>query len=71
MITLRPAGSRGHFDFGWLDTHHSFSFGEYFDPDQEQFHALRVLNEDRVQPGEGFGTVAAGPPSEFLFFELA
>jgi redox-sensitive bicupin YhaK (pirin superfamily) len=56
MITLRPAGSRGHFDFGWLDTHHTFSFGEYFDPEQEQFHALRVLNEDRVQPGKGFGT---------------
>ena len=56
MITLRPAGSRGHFDFGWLDTHHTFSFGEYFDPNQEQFHALRVLNEDRVQPGKGFGT---------------
>jgi redox-sensitive bicupin YhaK (pirin superfamily) len=56
MITLRPAGARGHFDFGWLDTRHTFSFGEYFDPDQQQFHALRVLNEDRVQPGKGFGT---------------
>jgi quercetin 2,3-dioxygenase len=56
MITLRPAGARGHFDFGWLDTHHTFSFGDYFDPQHEQFHALRVLNEDRVQPGKGFGT---------------
>jgi redox-sensitive bicupin YhaK (pirin superfamily) len=56
MITLRPAGSRGHFDFGWLDTHHTFSFGEYFDPENQQFRALRVLNEDRVQPGKGFGT---------------
>ncbi len=56
MITLRPAESRGHFDFGWLDTRHSFSFGEYFDPEHDQFHALRVLNEDRVQPGLGFGT---------------
>ncbi|WLT33371.1 pirin family protein [Geothrix sp. PMB-07] len=56
MITLRPAGSRGHFDFGWLDTHHTFSFGEYYDPAHEQFHALRVLNEDRVRPGKGFGT---------------
>lgn len=56
MITLRPAGTRGHFDFGWLDTRHTFSFGEYFDPEHTQFRALRVLNEDRVQPGKGFGT---------------
>ena len=56
MITLRPAGARGHFDFGWLDTHHTFSFGDYFDPDHQQFRTLRVLNEDRVQPGKGFGT---------------
>ncbi|WP_243301022.1 pirin family protein [Geothrix oryzisoli] len=56
MITLRSAGARGHFDFGWLDTHHTFSFGEYFDPEHTQFRALRVLNEDRVQPGKGFGT---------------
>jgi quercetin 2,3-dioxygenase len=56
MITLRPAESRGHFDFGWLDTRHTFSFGEYFDPEHEQFRTLRVLNEDRVQPGKGFGT---------------
>ena len=56
MITLRPAADRGHFDFGWLDTHHTFSFGDYFDPDQGGFHALRVLNEDRVQGGKGFGT---------------
>ncbi len=56
MITLRPAESRGRFDFGWLDTRHTFSFGDYFDPEQTQFRSLRVLNEDRVQPGEGFGT---------------
>ena len=56
MITLRPAGQRGHFDFGWLDTSHSFSFGQYQDPAHEQFRALRVLNDDRVQPGQGFGT---------------
>ena len=56
MITLRPAGHRGHFDFGWLDTHHTFSFGEYVDWEHEQFRSLRVLNEDRVQPGQGFGT---------------
>jgi hypothetical protein len=56
MITLRPAAERGHFDFGWLDTQHTFSFGEYFDPAQESFRSLRVLNEDRVQAGKGFGT---------------
>jgi redox-sensitive bicupin YhaK (pirin superfamily) len=56
MITLRPASERGHADFGWLDTHHTFSFGDYFDPEHTQFRALRVLNEDRVQPGQGFGT---------------
>jgi hypothetical protein len=56
MITLRPASERGHFDFGWLNTFHSFSFGDYYDPDHDQFRALRVINEDRVQPGQGFGT---------------
>jgi redox-sensitive bicupin YhaK (pirin superfamily) len=56
MIILRPAADRGHFDFGWLDTHHTFSFGDYFDPAQESFRSLRVLNEDRVQAGKGFGT---------------
>ena len=56
MMTFRPAAERGHFDFGWLDTHHSFAFGEYFDPEHIQFSDLRVLNEDRVEPGKGFGT---------------
>jgi len=56
MITIRRSDSRGHFDFGWLDTRHTFSFGDYLDPDHTQFRALRVLNEDRVQPGKGFGT---------------
>ncbi len=56
MILKRPANERGHFNFGWLDTHHSFSFGDYQDPAHERFRALRVLNEDRVQPGQGFGT---------------
>jgi redox-sensitive bicupin YhaK (pirin superfamily) len=56
MITIRNSDERGHFDFGWLDTRHSFSFGDYQDPAHDRFHALRVLNEDRVQPGRGFGT---------------
>lgn len=56
MLTIRPAQERGHFDFGWLDTCHSFSFGEYHDPAHHQFRALRVINEDRVQPSQGFGT---------------
>jgi len=56
MITLRKAEARGRFDFGWLDTRHTFSFGEYMDPAHMGFRTLRVLNEDRVQPGQGFGT---------------
>lgn len=56
MIAFRPADTRGHFDFGWLDTRHTFSFGDYHDPAHHQFRALRVINEDRVQPDQGFGT---------------
>ena len=56
MISILRAGDRGHFDHGWLDTRHTFSFGDYHDPRRMGFRALRVINEDRVRPGEGFGT---------------
>jgi hypothetical protein len=55
MLQIRQAGDRGHFDHGWLDTWHSFSFGEYYDPGQMGFGPLRVINDDRVQAGQGFG----------------
>ncbi|MEK6259939.1 MAG: pirin family protein [Planctomycetota bacterium] len=55
MIHKRPAKARGHFDHGWLDTFHTFSFGEYFDAEHSGFRSLRVMNEDRVAPGQGFG----------------
>jgi redox-sensitive bicupin YhaK (pirin superfamily) len=55
MIKVRKAEQRGAFDFGWLDTRHTFSFGEYNDPGHMGFRSLRVLNEDRVRAGQGFG----------------
>jgi redox-sensitive bicupin YhaK (pirin superfamily) len=55
MIQLRRAAERGHFDHGWLDTYHAFSFGDFYDPAHMGFRSLWVINDDRVQPGQGFG----------------
>ncbi len=56
MITIRPAAGRGRTDWGWLDSRHTFSFGEYYDPQHMGYRTLRVINDDRVRGGAGFGT---------------
>ncbi|HSD27672.1 MAG TPA: pirin family protein, partial [Vicinamibacteria bacterium] len=56
MISIRPAAERGRTDWGWLDSRHTFSFGEYYDPRHMGYRSLRVINDDRVKGGAGFGT---------------
>ena len=56
MLKVRKAEARGHANHGWLDTWHTFSFADYYDPREMGYGALRVINDDKVEPGQGFGT---------------
>jgi len=60
LIETRKSGERGHFDHGWLNTYHSFSFDQYFDPKYSGFRSLRVINEDWIRPGAEFSTPPTG-----------